>query len=478
MTILLGSARISENGSVNGVAGDQKQTSTPDYVGEVSMQNFYVHSKGWIILRAKNALYANKIAGNMYDLCNNKNAGYSQSDRYGVIRLGIHGTSPFNCDCSSAVRQCVREATGIDPGDFTTASEASTLMATGLFTQITYTNGMDVMTGDVLVTKTKGHTVICVSGVERPVDSGDSGDITPTHKNPYPEPTKTVKKGMKGDDVKWVQYELTEAGYDLSKHGGIDGDFGPFTESCVKAFQKSKHLDIDGIVGKYTRNAFKLDKPAEPDPQPTPQPTPQPAAQQFGIDVAKWQGNIDWAKVKKDKNAKDFAVIKVTKKNNTVEEGFEKNYAGAKSVGIPVAVYRYVYAKTINDAIAEANGIVSVLFGKQLDGEVWLDMEDASIRDIGKSALTQIINAEATVLINAGYKVGIYCNRDWYEKVLDGKGLSTIYKFWIAKYGKNTGNGSWQNRADDPKDIAYAWQYTSKGKVAGISGYVDLDLLY
>lgn len=471
MGVVIGSARISENGSVNGTAGDQKQSAMPDYSGEVSLQNFYVHSKGWYILRAKNAIHANQIAANMNDLCNNKNAGYSQSDRYGVIRQGVHGTTPFNCDCSTAVRECVREATGIDPGDFTTASEVDTLMATGLFTKLEYKNGMEIMTGDVLTTKSRGHTVICVSGASRPV-AVETAEIKPTHSNPYQEPTRTLRKGSKGEDVKWVQFELTEAGYDLTGHGGIDGDFGSFTESCTKAFQKNHHLEIDGIVGKYTRNAMKTDqKVMIPN-----DPKPAGDAHTFGIDVAKWQGVIDWKKVKAD--GQQFAVLKVTQKNNKVEDSFERNYKGCREAVIQIAVYRYVYAKTVGEAMKEADGVVAALAGKIIDGEIWLDMEDASIRDIGKGNLTKVINTEAAILKGAGYKVGIYCNRDWYEKVIDGAGLSKDYLMWIAKYGKNTGNGSWQNRADDPQDIAYAWQFTSKGKVNGIAGYVDLDLIY
>ena len=468
MKVIIGSARISEKGTVKGVAGDQKQTSSPDYVGEVSLQDFYVSSKGWYVLRAKKAIHANEIARNMNDLCNNKNAGYSQSDRYGVIRLGVHASVPFNCDCSSAVRECVREATGIDPGDFSTVNEVSVLMATGLFDKIEYKTGMEIMTGDALVTKTKGHTVICVLGSQRHIESSEATYIRNPKENPYKEPTATLGINSKGEGVKWIQWELTEAGFDFSKHGGIDGIFGSHTEGCVKQFQHNKNLERDGIVGRYTRNALKLDTPVKVVEQS------QDNRHTFGVDVAKWQGMIDWAKVKN--SGQQFAVLKVTKKDNQPEESFERNYYGTKSVGMPIAVYRYVYAKNINNAMKEANGIVAALSGKRIEGEVWLDMEDASIRDIGKSNLTQIINAEASILIQAGFKVGVYCNRDWYEKVLDGKGLAKTYKFWIAKYGKN--DGSWKNRADDPKDIAYAWQYTSKGKVPGISGNVDLNLIY
>lgn len=470
MSVLIGSARISENGTVNGIAGDQKQTAVPDMGGEVSLQPFYVHKKGWYVLRPKNALHALKIAQEMYDLCNNPNAGYSQNDRYGVIRLGIHSTIPFNCDCSTGARGCVREATGVDPGDFTTASEVQALMNTGLFDLYEYTDGFELCTGDILVTKTKGHTAIVVYGANRAVTDEDNKPLIPTHGNPYKEPTSTLGRNAKGEGVKWIQYELTEAGYDLSHAGGIDGDFGKVTEAAVKDFQRTHGLTVDGIVGKYTRNALKLDTPAEP------QEVKPSSDYTFGIDVARWQGTIDWAKVKADGN--QFAVLKVTKKDNKTEESFERNYYGTKTVGMPIGVYRYVYAKTVGEAMREADGIVKALADKTIEGEIWLDMEDASIRDIGKANLTKVINAEASILKGAGYKVGIYCNRDWYEKVIDGEGLSKTYLFWIAKYGKNTGNGSWQNRSDNPEDIAYAWQYTSKGTVKGISRYVDLDLIY
>ena len=99
------------------------------------------------------------------------------------------------------------------------------------------------------------------------------------------------------------------------------------------------------------------------------------AATYFGIDCAKWQGAIDWAKVKKA--GVQFAILKVTQKNNTVESAFEKNYKGCIDQGIPVGVYRYVYAKTAAAATAEAKAIVSVLKGKKIPCGVWLDMEDS-----------------------------------------------------------------------------------------------------
>jgi hypothetical protein len=170
MNIIIGSARSDENGNVTGgKAGDQKQaSSTNDTKGEVSMQNFYVHTKGWNVLRAKQEDVAAKIAAAMKTACNNANVGYDQSNRNGVIKYGTASKTQTECDCSSLVRQCVKEASGIDSGDFNTGNEAGKLAATGLFENVfAYASGTVLYTGDILVTKTKGHTAVVVTGNER-----------------------------------------------------------------------------------------------------------------------------------------------------------------------------------------------------------------------------------------------------------------------------------------------------------------------
>ena len=169
MTYKIGSARSDERGKYSGgKAGDQKQINVFDDRGEISVQSFYVHSKGWIILRAKKDDHAKKLGERMVVACMNKNIGYSQSDRYGIIKLGTETKIPCNADCSSLVRRCVIEATGTDPGDFNTSSEASALMKTGLFEKIEYKSGAKLYTGDILVTaRAKGHTVIVTEGEAR-----------------------------------------------------------------------------------------------------------------------------------------------------------------------------------------------------------------------------------------------------------------------------------------------------------------------
>ncbi len=169
MKIIIGSARIDENGkAAGGKEGDQKQKSTPDYTGEVSMQEFYVSSKGWLVLRPKNPEIAMRIAAAMITACNNKNIGYDQYGRDRIMSAGTNAKQPTECDCSSLVRKCVLEASGKDPGNFTTANEASMLEATGLFMDTaTYIAGFKLCTGDILVTKSKGHTAVVASGYAR-----------------------------------------------------------------------------------------------------------------------------------------------------------------------------------------------------------------------------------------------------------------------------------------------------------------------
>lgn len=232
MTIYIGSARKDENGAYSGgKAGDQTGE-------EVSEQAFYVHSKGWNVLRLKEKSDRAALAKKMRTACANANIGYDQNERLGIIRNGVNSTTKTECDCSSLVRQCVMEATGKDPGNFTTADEKSALVNTGLFQFVgKYASSMQLLTGDVLVTCTKGHTAI----VTRNGDDDMSIDEL-----------QLVKYGSKGVDVAALQGALRYKGYSLS----VDGDFGTNTQKQVKAFQKIKGLAQDGIVGAKTWKAL------------------------------------------------------------------------------------------------------------------------------------------------------------------------------------------------------------------------------
>lgn len=257
MAVIIGSARIDENGhAVGGAAGDQKQKSSPDYSGEISMQNFYVSNKGWYILRPKSADHANKIAKKMETACNNKNIGYDQGGRYGVIKNGVATKTKTEADCSSLVRACVKEATGKDPGDFNTEGEPGALEKTGLFEKrISYSSGTTLYTGDVLVTKTKGHTVIVVKGASRSGNSTSAPKKTSNSKVALP----TLRKGSEGEEVKKLQKNLKSLGFkdDSKKELAVDGDFGSKTKQALIKFQKSAKIEPDGVYGNESYKAMK-----------------------------------------------------------------------------------------------------------------------------------------------------------------------------------------------------------------------------
>ena len=209
------------------------------------MQKFYVHAKGWYVMRPKSVAHANKIAERMITLCNNPNYGYDQGGRLGVINHGIDSKVKSECDCSSSVRACVKEATGKDPGNFTTGNEVSYLEKTGLFeSKKTYTSGMKLYPGDILVTKTKGHTVIvCYSDYSRGSSSSSSSSSS-----------SKVGKNISSTSTKDIQIMLNKVGgYGLA----TDGVYGAKTTAAVIDFQKKNGLTQDGIVGNNTITALK-----------------------------------------------------------------------------------------------------------------------------------------------------------------------------------------------------------------------------
>lgn len=169
--VRIGSARINEKNGINGgIAGDQTGA-------EVSTQGWYLHPKGWIVIRAKDSAAREKIAHNMESICKNDNIGYCQGHRSSLTELAKpHGydaskiTVPCEVDCSEAIRNCVLYA-GIQVGSFSTASEKSALKATGKFDILEedkYCKGTEyLLRGDILVTKTKGHTVAVLDDGEK-----------------------------------------------------------------------------------------------------------------------------------------------------------------------------------------------------------------------------------------------------------------------------------------------------------------------
>jgi len=186
-----------------------------------------------------------------------------------------------------------------------------------------------------------------------------------------------------------------------------------------------------------------------------------------GIDVSTFQGNIDWAKVRKD--GYEFAMIRggYGKNKDQKDAQFENNYKNAKAVGMPIGVYHYSYATTVEDAKKEAEFCLSYLKGKKFEYPIAYDIEESSQSALPKQTLTNIIKTFCERLKEEGYYVIIYSSKSWLTNVLDMSQLSD-YDVWVAQY---------YNEVTYEGDYTM-WQYTSKGSVDGIDGNVDLDYSY
>lgn len=269
-TVYIGSARIDERGKASGgQAGDQTGK-------EVSTQNWYDHSKGWIVLRPKDGAKAQKIAKGMRSACDNPNIGYDQTNNQSLWNLvkdkgfdPAKADKPCETDCARLVRVCCAYA-GIMADDFYTATEATVLMRTGEFIKLTdskYTDAPDYLgAGDILVTRSKGHTAVVLSNGK---DYDGSAD----------EPERALgdrilRDGDYGADVIELQTRLKAVGYDP---GEIDGEFGPNTEDAVEALQTAAGIAVDGEFGPDSLAALvKMEGTDDPD-EPADDPEDEPA---------------------------------------------------------------------------------------------------------------------------------------------------------------------------------------------------------
>lgn len=194
----------------------------------------------------------------------------------------------------------------------------------------------------------------------------------------------------------------------------------------------------------------------------------------FGIDVSKWQKDIDWEAVAA--SGVTFAIIRCGYRGSStgclVEDPyFLRNIQGAKNAGIEVGVYFFTQAVNEVEAVEEASMVVSLCRDYELDYPVFIDTESAGgngrADQLGAADRTAVCRAFCTTIQNAGYRAGVYASRNWYyERLVDAQ--LQEYVLWNAEYREAplyTGNYS-------------IWQYTSNGHIDGINTRVDLNLSY
>lgn len=188
-----------------------------------------------------------------------------------------------------------------------------------------------------------------------------------------------------------------------------------------------------------------------------------------GIDVSKWQGEIDWVKVKE--SGIDFAIIRAGYGNLASQEDptFDKNIQSAQAAGVDCGIYWYSYATTVEDAYKEAEVCYSIIKDYKLEYPVCFDIEENSQRNLSTATVSAIVDAFCSTLEEKGYYVSIYS----YASFLKTKIYSSVlekYDVWVAHY-----------YVDSPDyNLPYGmWQYTDLGVVDGISeNTVDMNYAY
>lgn len=188
----------------------------------------------------------------------------------------------------------------------------------------------------------------------------------------------------------------------------------------------------------------------------------------LGVDVSKYQGSIDWAKVKED--GIRFAILRVGSSNNNgvyIDPYFEENYLGCIANGIAVGAYIFTYADTESEQNEEILKFLPALTGKTFKYPVFVDVEYSGLATLGSSQLSSLIKRYMDILDQKGFIPGWYSYTNFINSYID-KDMLKDYPLWVADYRSALGYAG-------PYDI---WQYTSSGTVSGINGNVDMNRDY
>lgn len=196
--------------------------------------------------------------------------------------------------------------------------------------------------------------------------------------------------------------------------------------------------------------------------------------QKAGIDVSKYQGDIDWEKVAAA--GVQFVIIRTGYRGSVTgalvqDPCFEQNIKGALAAGLEVGVYFFTQAINEAEAVEEASAVVSMVQDYELKLPIYIDSEGAGgngrADKLDKDTRTLVCEAFCRTAKNAGYNAGVYASRSWLYNNLDMSRLEQ-FEVWDAEY------------VSVPQYTGYytMWQHSSKGHVDGIEGNVDLDIYY
>ncbi|MBQ2116796.1 MAG: glycoside hydrolase family 25 protein [Lachnospiraceae bacterium] len=236
------------------------------------------------------------------------------------------------------------------------------------------------------------------------------------------------------------------------------------------------HSENEIDILKEDTEAEQIDSEDEDDTQYTSllEVDEQENVVEMGIDVSKWNGEIDWDIVKAE--GVDFAIIRCGYRGSStgclVEDPYYKqNIDNAQRAGVKVGVYFFTQATNLVEAVEEASAVITLLGERELDYPVFIDTEGAGgngrADNLDSATRTAVINAFCQTIQNAGLEAGVYASRNWYLNKLNREDFYD-FTIWLAEYRQTP-------EYEDKYDI---WQYTSSGAVSGIEGRVDLNISY
>lgn len=183
------------------------------------------------------------------------------------------------------------------------------------------------------------------------------------------------------------------------------------------------------------------------------------------IDVSYCQTKVDYTKVKN--SGIDAVIIRAGFGKETYQKDseFETHYRNAKKAGLAVGVYWYSYAYSVAEAKQEAKVCLACIKGKTLELPVYYDLEESGQTRLGMSVLTNIAIAFCDAIKSGGYRAGVYSNLNWLNNYLDYEKLRNKYSIWLAQWS------SFPSKACD------IWQNADNGRINGINGNVDTDVI-
>ncbi len=186
------------------------------------------------------------------------------------------------------------------------------------------------------------------------------------------------------------------------------------------------------------------------------------------LDVSRWQGRIDWDKVKKSGKIDGVMLRVLGSKGGKpyVDPAFERNYAECARLGLPVGGYYYTCAVTQRQTGEELAALKTALRGKTFQLPLAIDVEDPRLRSLAPAKLSALVARAADQLEAWGLYAMVYTYTNFADTALDMAALAA-YDLWIADY-----------RGKRPARRHGMWQYTSSGKIPGVSGPVDLSHAY